>query len=129
MAKLYETAELEAELFEDTVETMDFAENNMEDLGELPALELTLELTDGRILEYELGGVFVHEEKEYAALHPKTDTEGIFHVMELAQGEDDEIQLLPVPDEEWDAVSESFYKFLSDEPYEYTENPEVDEEV
>ena len=122
MAKLYETAELEAELFEDSVEAEDFSEDYIEDLEDLPALELTLELADGRILEYELGGVFVHDDREYAALHPKTDTEGIYHLMELAQGEDDDIKLLPVADEDWEAVSTSFYKYLSDEPYEHIED-------
>ena len=126
MAKLYETIELEAELFEEVPKTQEGSDDYIESLEDLPALELTLELADGRVLEYELGGVFVHEDKEYAALHPKTDTEGTFHLMELTQGKDDEIMLLPVPGEDWDSVSEAFYKFLSDEPYEHVDNLEID---
>ena len=45
--------------------------------------------------------------------------------MELAQGEDDELRLLPIADDEWDAVSNSFYKYMSDDPYENMEHLEV----
>lgn len=124
--KLYETAELEAELFDGSAELENFSEEEyIENLEDIPSLELTLELADGRTLIYELAGVFIHEEKEYAALHPKTDTEGIIHLMELAQGEDDELRLLPIADDEWDAVSNSFYKYMSDDPYENMEHLEV----
>lgn len=127
MAKLYETAELEAELFEEAIEIEDFSYEEMtEDSEGLPALELYLDLEDGSTLEFELGGVFVHGDKEYAVLHPKTDEGGIIHLMELTQGDDDEIQLLPVAEEEWESVSASFYKYLSDAPYEYIEEFEDD---
>lgn len=125
MARLYETAELEAKLFEDSAKLENFSdEEYIESIEDFPALELTLELADGRTLEYELAGVFVHDGKEYATLHPKTDTDGIIHLMELTQGEDDEIKLLPIADEDWDAVSKSFYKYMNDEPYENIETIE-----
>ncbi len=73
--KLYETAELEAELFDGSAELENFSEEEyIENLEDIPSLELTLELADGRTLIYELAGVFIHEEKEYAALHPKSES-------------------------------------------------------
>ena len=129
MKRLFETADLEAELFEmdgnpegnmeyleidlgnipEDAESM-MGNYSMEDLEEFPALELTLELADGRTLEYELAAVFVHKEKEYVGLHPKTDTEGLIHIMHLMQGEDDAIVLNQIEDEE--ELNEAFNVFL-----------------
>lgn len=129
MRKLFDTADLEAELFEgeqtETLETevditYEEAEDlevgfSEEDIDDFPALEFSLTLADGRILDYEAVGIFIHEEKEYMVLHPKTDTDGIVHLMELIQGEDDEIQLLPVKDEDFEAVSETFHRVFGEE--------------
>ena len=135
MKRLFETADLEAELFEEydgsveekqpqEYELTEFSEDSLaglemlseEELDGFPALELTLELTDGRVLEYELASVFVHEEKEYVSLHPKTDTDGAFHIMRLIQGEDDEITLHQIEDEEeLKAVYEVFFRLYADD--------------
>lgn len=133
MKQLYGTADMEAELFderevleEEATQEYDLVEaaaDNFESLGDLsgddfdgfPALELTMELSDGRILEYELAAVFVHNEKEYVSLHPKTDTDGAFHIMRLLPGENDEITLHPIEgEEELQAVYEAFFKFYTD---------------
>ncbi len=118
MKRLFETADLEAELFgeekalteefqqeydltELTDEDMADLENlSEEDVKDFPALELSLDLEDGRVLEYELAAVFVHEGKEYVGLHPKNDTEGEFQMMRLLPGEDDGIMLQQIEDEE-----------------------------
>ena len=129
MKYLYGTTDLEAELFsenimteeefqeenydisEEAAETMLLEDLSPESLDDFSALELTLELADGRSLEYETFGVFVHENKEYVALHPKTDMEGTIHLMELTSSENDEIELLPIEDdEEYEAVAAAFYQ-------------------
>ena len=130
MKQLFGTADLEAEIFQSADGTKeniqeveydldgmlvsdieDFQNLSEEDTEDFPALELTLELTDGRILEYEVAAVFVHEDKEYVGLHPKSDTEGLIHIMQLLQGEDDEIELLPIKEEEeLIAVYDTFFK-------------------
>ena len=135
MKRLFETADLEAELFgegeiqeedfespeydldEVTDENPDVLENLSEDAMEgFPALELTLELADGRMLEYELAAVFVHNEKEYMSLRPKSDSEGLFHIMQLLQGENDEIVLKQIEDEEeMKAVYDTFYELFAEE--------------
>lgn len=93
---------------------------NLENLSEseqeeLPALELSLELEDGTQLAYEVAGVFVCQEQEYIVLSPKSDTEGELSIMKLAQGENDEIRLLPVEEENWQAVQEKFFALYGEE--------------
>lgn len=132
MKRLFETAELEAELFGreiDPDETSDGSEIDLENLTEeaaaflenvsdeemegFPALELTLELTDGRKLEYELVAVFLHNETEYVGLHPKSDTQGLIHIMQMSQGENDELVLNQIEDdEELQAVYDTFYNLF-----------------
>ena len=135
MKHLYGMADLEAQVFEaeneaqnsdqeiefilgdgtseEYAELTDFIDQGA---GDFPALELSLELSDGRILEYEVASVFVHGEKEYIGLHPKTDTEGLIHIMQLMQGVDDEIELLPIKDEEeLRSVYDTFFKLYADE--------------
>lgn len=112
-AAIFSAEEAEASIKPEIEEPEVLDEANPEDL---PALELTLELADGRSLTYEVIGVFVHEEKEYAALHPKTDTEGEIHLMQLLPGENDEIRLLPIEDdEELNAAADAFYRLIADE--------------
>lgn len=135
MKHLFGTVDLEAEIFEtetkseeadqemeyilgdgtaeDYAEITPFLEQNIDDF---PALELKLELVDGRTLEYEVVNVFVHDEKEYIGLHPKSDTEGLIHIMQLAQSEDDEIELLPIKsEEELQAVYQTFFRMYEDD--------------
>lgn len=147
MKHLLGTADLEAEIFEAENEAEekkqeieyilgdgtaeDYAEIEhllAEDAADFPALELSLELTDGRILEYEVASVFVHGEKEYIGLHPKSDADGLIHIMQLTQGEDDEIELLPIKDEEeLQAVYDAFFKLYADD-YEAEDSVEMDNE-
>lgn len=127
MKQLFGMEDLEAEIFDAKEAALDMSEEELDmseeelevseaDLEEFPALELELELMDGRSLTYEVVGVFVYEEKEYAALHLKTDTEGTVHVMQLLPGENDEIRLLPIEDdEEFEAVSRECCRLLGDE--------------
>ena len=129
MKRLYDTAALEAELFETDTEPAESAEDMEFDLGHLteesmmalencadeeenafPALELSLELADGRILEYELAAVFAHKEKEYVGLHPKSDAEGLIHIMRMTQGENDEIVLHQMESE--DEIQEVYQVFF-----------------
>ena len=147
MKRLYGTADLEAELFEDSgilakeakeqeYDLIEVTEENLavlenlseEDMNDLPALELSLELTDGRILEYEVAAVFVYDEKEYIGLHPKSDTEGLIHIMRLTQGEDDGIELLPIKEEEeLQAVYDTFFRLYADD-YESGDSGVTDED-
>ena len=146
MKRLYGTADLEAELFEDgsvlvegaeewEYDLTEVTEENLavleklseEDMNDFPALEISLELTDGRILEYEVASVFVHGEKEYIGLHPKSDTEGLIHIMQLTQGEDDDIELLPIKEEEEiQAVYDAFFRLYADD-YESEVSVEADD--
>ena len=119
MKRLFETANLEAELFDEdldlekreegaeidlenlTEESMLALENIADkEMDEFPVLELTLELADGRSLEYEVAAIFAHKEKEYVGLHPKSDAEGLIHIMRFSQGENDELVLHQIKDEE-----------------------------
>ena len=133
MKHLFGTEDLEAEVFADQnydIDDTDRAEEDVMsvleriaegDMDAFPSLELTLELEDGRSLVYETFGVFVHGDKEYVALHPKTDDEGMIHLMELVAGENDEINLLPIPEDEWDAVAETFHVYFDENDDEFDE--------
>lgn len=81
-----------------------------------PTLELELTLEDGRNLVCEVVGVFlVQSGKQYMALHPKEDTEGLIHILEMAEGEDDELLLLPIEDEgEREEAEQTFYRLLAE---------------
>ncbi len=146
MKQLFGTMDLEAEVFEIEKEVEDQVQETEYILGEgtaeeyavldnlqeqedinFPALELTLELSDGRLLEYEVASVFVHEGKEYIGLHPKSDTDGLIHIMQLLQGEDDEIELLPIKkEEELQAVYNTFFRLYADD-YEIESTHDSDE--
>ncbi|MBE5972298.1 MAG: DUF1292 domain-containing protein [Lachnoclostridium sp.] len=118
MKKLFEIDELEQQVFADETNQVFVSEeevNISEDPDSFPALEFILTLEDGQILEYEAVGIFLLGEKEYMALHPKTDEDGVIHIMNLTQGDDDEIQLSPVEDEEeFEAAAETFYRLIAD---------------
>lgn len=136
MKQLFGTSDLEAEVFDseellkdEISQTDDYSEetadefDDLEELAEfkmenLPALELSLELEDGRTEVYEVATVFACGEKEYIGLFPKSDTDGTLCVMQLMQGEDDEIELLPVEEEEWQAVHDRFLELYAGENFE-----------
>lgn len=82
---------------------------------ELPALELSLELEDGTQLSYKVAGVFVCQEQEYIVLSAEADAEGELSIMKLAQGDNDEIRLLPVEEENWQAVQDTFFALYGEE--------------
>ena len=125
MERFYETEDLESAIFgpgeisgPDAMDAPDAAEAP-EDLAEeadLPSLELELTLEDGRRLACQAVGVFLAGEKQYIALRPKEDTEGLIHILELAQGEDDQAKLLPVEDDrELEEAARAFYHMIGDE--------------
>lgn len=132
MGRLYETDDLEALIFSGEEDYVAYEELSDEELQvsaeDLPALEFTLELSDGRILEYEVFGVFICGEKEYVALHPKTDTEGEIHLMELTGDENDDIRLLPVEEDEMDAVTAAFYEYFESDQLDIMEEIEIEDE-
>lgn len=144
MKQLFGTSDLEAEVFtqeelseDDSLQTEDDsaeAVNEFEEAAEelaaferleklseremerLPALELSIELEDGSTETYEVATVFACGEKEYIGLFPKSDTEGTLSIMQLTHDEDDEIKLLPVAEEEWQAVQDKFAELYTEEP-------------
>lgn len=84
---------------------------------EFPALEFTLNLEDGRTLVCEAFGIFaaVYEgaERQYIALHPKEDTEGLIHLLRMEPGEDDELLLVPMEDDgEQQEAEQAFYRLF-----------------
>ena len=98
--------------------------------GEFPALELELELENGQTLKCQVVSVFLAGEKEYMALHPVEDTEGMIHIMILEQGENDDIRLLPVEDEaELERAALAFHKFMDDSKLEYEDEMELVDEA
>lgn len=121
MGRLYDISELEADVFSEEERHEMYEDETYEDDliveadTEFPALELELELEDGQVLVCEAVGVFLAGDYEYMALHPKTDTEGIVHLMRLEPGEDDELKLSPIKDEEeLQVAAEAFQQMLED---------------
>lgn len=84
---------------------------------------MTVTLEDGTEMECRVEGVFLEGEKEYIALETG---QGEIQIMELGQGDEDEIQLLPVADEEeQERVVQAFIRLFGD-PYDDLEGPEGD---
>lgn len=84
---------------------------------------MTVTLEDGTEMECRVEGVFLEGEKEYIALETG---QGEIQIMELGQGDEDEIQLLPVADEEeQERVVQAFIRLFGD-PYDDLEGPEDD---
>ncbi len=82
-----------------------------EDIQEPVMMAITLE--DGTELECRVEGVFLEGGKEYIAL--ETD-QGEIQIMELGQGDEDEILLIPVAGEEEQAqVVQAFIRLFGDE--------------
>ena len=129
MAQLFGVEDLEAAVFDEQDQALSVLERmSAGDMDAFPALELTLDLEDGRSLVYETFGVFVHGEKEYVVLCPTGEEQGEIHLMELTAGENDEINLLPIPDEDWDAVAETCYAYFGDDLFGEEEFDEVEGE-
>ncbi len=117
MERHYSTEELEQMVFEpaepleqpdweEEQRTREELESNLRealDAGmpeDFPTLEFELTLENGELLTCEVAGLFEEGEKQYMVLHPKEDTEGLVHILEMVQGEEDELRLLPISDEE-----------------------------
>lgn len=117
----YDTEALEEQVFGNGLGEGE-AEEKDEEEGE--ALELpdtdspvimTAILENGTQAEYTVAGVFLEGEKEYIALETQ---EGDIHIMELSEGGENEVRLLPIEEkEEQERAIEAFrYYFESPEP-------------
>ncbi len=90
----------------------------VEEAEEIP-VELTLNLEDGRTLCCRVSGVFMEQEKEYIALEADgNEDEGMIFLMGLSQGEEDELRLRPLEDEEErEAALSAFFRMVEEEDY------------
>lgn len=73
---------------------------------------LTAAFGGGEETEYRVDGVFLEGGKEYIALETG---DGEILIMELGQGEDDEIRLLPIEDEEEGRQALAAYEYFFDQ--------------
>lgn len=120
----YDTEALEEEIFgnsQDEEAAGEWDEEEGETL-EFPDMDtpvtMTVTLEDGTQTEYMVAGVFLEGEKEYIALE---NQEGDIHIMELSEGEEDEVRLLTVEEEEeQERAIEAFHY--------YFEQPEMENE-
>lgn len=115
MGRFLDVSELEAEVFSEETAS----DESME--------ELELELKDGETMICEIVSVFACEDREYMVLHPKEDEEGIVYLMHMAEGENDELKLSPIEDEEeLQKISEAFQEIYENgkgnEDYDRDEN-------
>lgn len=96
----------------------DAEEEEIEEAEEIP-VELTLNLEDGRTLCCRVSGVFMEQEKEYIALEADgNEDEGMIFLMGLSQGEEDELRLRPLEDEEErEAAFSAFFRMVEEEDY------------
>lgn len=118
MRDFYDTEALEEQIFgssreEEVPEEADGEEPEEGEFVELPDTDdpvtMTVTLEDGTETEYMVAGVFLEGEKEYIALETQ---EGDIHIMELLQGEEDEVRLLPIEEkEEQDRAIEAFHYY------------------
>lgn len=122
MGRFLDITELEAAVFSGEIsgEAAEFPETEAygteEMVSEEPSEEIELELKDGQTMICEIIYVFVHEECEYMVLHPKEDQDGIVYLMRMSEGEDDELKLSPIEDEEeLRKVSEIFREIYNNE--------------
>lgn len=118
----YDTEALEEEIFgssQDEEVAEEWDEEKGEDL-ELPDTPVTMTVTleDGTQMEYTVAGVFLEGEKEYIALE---NQEGDIHIMELLEGEEDEVRLLPVEEKEEQERAIEAFRY-------YFEQPEMENE-
>lgn len=110
--------ELSEELFGELPEGMDVQEllNELSESDFEPMI-VNLELSDGSILSYEAMGVFLVEDTQYMALHPKGGAEeGDIPVILLryTQGENDELILQQIEDdEEFEAAEAAFNRMFA----------------
>jgi len=88
----YDTEALEEEVFGNGWEE---GEEQGED--EEAPVTMTVTLENGTQAEYAVAVVFLEGEKEYIALETQ---EGDIHIMELSEGEEDEVRLLPIEEKE-----------------------------
>ncbi len=96
--------------------------------GEDTPVELELTLEDGSSMACRVAGVFLEQGREYIALEGEDAT---LHLMGLGQGEEDEILLRPLEEEEEQArVMEAFFQLFGweedgpEDPREEENSPE-----
>lgn len=99
----YDTETLEEQVFgngwgEEKDEDESEEENEVTEFLDTEApVKMTVTLENGMQVEYTVAGVFLEGEKEYIALETQ---EGDIHIMELLEGEEDEVRLLPIEEKE-----------------------------
>lgn len=84
-----------------------------------------LTLDDDTELECAVLGIFEVEDKEYIALLPIDDEEVLLY--EYKELEDEEFDLLPIEEEDFELVSEAFNALYSDDDEEDDEEEDDDE--
>lgn len=118
----YDTEALEEEIFgssrdEGAAEEWDEEEEETLEFPDTP-VTVAVTLENGMQTEYTVAGVFLEGEKEYIALETQ---EGDIHIMELSEGEGDEVRFLTIEEkEEQERVIEAFRY--------YFERPEMENE-
>lgn len=118
----YDTEALEEEIFgssrdEEALEEWDEEEEETLEFPDTP-VTVAVTLENGMQTEYTVAGVFLEGEKEYIALETQ---EGDIHIMELSEGEGDEVRFLTIEEkEEQERVIEAFRY--------YFERPEMENE-
>lgn len=78
-------------------------------------VDLTLSLADGSSLTCRVSGVFMEQDEEYIALETE---DGMIYLMGLSQGEEDELKLRLLEDEqEKETAMAAFFRMLEEEDY------------
>ena len=96
----YNTEALEEQVFGngwDEGEEQEEAGEGEQGENEEAPVTMTVTLENGTQAEYAVAGVFLEGEKEYIALETQ---EGDIYIMELSEGEEDEVRLLPIEEKE-----------------------------
>ena len=86
-----------------------------------------LTLDDDTELECAVLGIFEVEDKEYIALLPIDDEEVLLY--EYKELEDEEFDLLPIEEEDFELVSEAFNALYSDDDDDEEDDEEDDDEL
>ena len=114
MKDLFETDFLESQIFGEEPLMEEDLDNQAEE-----AVELELVLEDGSRLACRIAGVFMEGEQEYIALETEENT---IQIMGLGEGEDGEINLIPLNDkEEQERSLNAFFCLFSEESEEAEE--------
>ena len=111
----YNTEALEEQVFGngwDEGEEQEEAGEGEQGENEEAPVTMTVTLENGMQAEYTVAGVFLEGEKEYIALETQ---EGDIHIMELSEGEEDEVRLLPIEEEEEQKRAIEAFRYYFDE--------------